>query len=164
MHVLQYAYYPLTRQALSKHAALPWQGCAFCGPAADTAAAGACVRRERLCPDGLGPAYLYSAGCPSRFNPLVIACLLLYLAAFSPGLGPVPWAVNSEIFPLQARLPFTHSPHFVRPPACDDPPPWATPLSRLSTLLEMPPLSNAHGCTPGVRFACLASMGTCSMP
>lgn len=79
------------------------QGCAFCGPADDAAAAGACIRRERQCPAGLGPAHVYSAGCPSRFTPLIIACLLLYLAAFSPGLGPVPWAVNAEIFPLQAR-------------------------------------------------------------
>ena len=42
-------------------------------------------------------------GCPSPHTRLIIACVLLYLAAFSPGLGPVPWAVNSEIYPLQAR-------------------------------------------------------------
>lgn len=66
------------------------------------------------CPPDLAPAYLYAAGCPSRYTPLIIAGLLLYLAAFSPGLGPVPWAVNSEMFPLQARrtLPLlpTHHP------------------------------------------------------
>lgn len=28
---------------------------------------------------------------------------MAYLAAFSPGLGPVPWAVNSEIYPLAVR-------------------------------------------------------------
>jgi hypothetical protein len=34
---------------------------------------------------------------------LIVAALMLYLAAFSPGLSPVPWAVNAEIFPTQAR-------------------------------------------------------------
>jgi Sugar (and other) transporter len=29
--------------------------------------------------------------------------MLAYLAAFSPGMGPVPWAVNAEIYPLQLR-------------------------------------------------------------
>jgi len=36
--------------------------------------------------------------------PAILAGLLLYLAAFSPGLGPVPWAVNAEIFPSQVTL------------------------------------------------------------
>ncbi len=31
------------------------------------------------------------------------AGLILYLAAFAPGLGPVPWAVNAEIYPLAVR-------------------------------------------------------------
>lgn len=56
------------------------------------------------CAAGAGETHFeYSAGCPSGFMPLVLAGLLLYLAAFSPGLGPVPWAVNAEIFPSQAR-------------------------------------------------------------
>lgn len=28
---------------------------------------------------------------------------MLYLAAFSPGLGPVPWAVNAELYPADVR-------------------------------------------------------------
>lgn len=28
---------------------------------------------------------------------------MLYLAAFSPGMGPVPWAVNAEIYPVQVH-------------------------------------------------------------
>ena len=28
---------------------------------------------------------------------------MLYLAAFSPGMGPVPWAVNAEIYPVQVN-------------------------------------------------------------
>ena len=46
---------------------------------------------------------LYENGCPSRFTDAIILGLLLYLAAFAPGMGPVPWAVNAEIYPLQAR-------------------------------------------------------------
>ncbi|RMZ54231.1 hypothetical protein APUTEX25_000582 [Auxenochlorella protothecoides] len=32
-----------------------------------------------------------------------VAGLMLYLAAFSPGLGPVPWAVNAELYPADVR-------------------------------------------------------------
>jgi hypothetical protein len=41
----------------------------------------------------------------------IIVGLLLYLAAFAPGMGPVPWAVNAEIYPLQARTWLSHGPH-----------------------------------------------------
>ena len=46
---------------------------------------------------------LYRFGCPSRFTGLVLGCLMIYLAAFSPGLGPLPWAINAEIYPLRVR-------------------------------------------------------------
>ncbi|EFN54539.1 hypothetical protein CHLNCDRAFT_8066, partial [Chlorella variabilis] len=46
---------------------------------------------------------LFLHGCPSRYTWLILACLVAYLAAFSPGLGPVPWAVNAEIYPLAVR-------------------------------------------------------------
>lgn len=41
--------------------------------------------------------------------PLILGGLLVYLAAFSPGLGPVPWAVNAEIYSPQARLSKPHN-------------------------------------------------------
>ena len=28
---------------------------------------------------------------------------MLYLLAFAPGLGPVPWAINAEIYPAEIR-------------------------------------------------------------
>ncbi len=71
------------------------QGCGFCA----AGAGGACIAKGGPCPE----AAYSDAGCPSPYTPAIIACVLLYLAAFSPGLGPVPWAVNSEIYPLQAR-------------------------------------------------------------
>ena len=45
----------------------------------------------------------YEEGCPSQYTVAVLVALLLYLAAFSPGLGSVPWAVNSELFPPEVR-------------------------------------------------------------
>jgi SP family myo-inositol transporter-like MFS transporter 13 len=35
--------------------------------------------------------------------PLAVVCLVLYLVFFAPGLAPVPWTVNSEIYPTWAR-------------------------------------------------------------
>ncbi|BDA45323.1 probable inositol transporter 2 [Coccomyxa sp. Obi] len=80
------------------------QGCIFCESAASAAASGLCMAKGDGCTAGPEEEYFEnSAGCPSGFMPLVLAGLLLYLAAFSPGLGPVPWAVNAEIFPSQVR-------------------------------------------------------------
>ncbi|XP_047430790.1 proton myo-inositol cotransporter-like [Mugil cephalus] len=41
--------------------------------------------------------------CPTSYSWLVLLGLVLYLAAFAPGLGPMPWTINSEIYPLWAR-------------------------------------------------------------
>ena len=48
---------------------------------------------------------LRSYGCPSSItiNVLTVVGLVLYLVCFAPGLGPVPYIVTSEIFPLWAR-------------------------------------------------------------
>ncbi|CAN0923101.1 Inositol transporter 1 [Linum grandiflorum] len=37
------------------------------------------------------------------FGWLAVIGLALYIAFFSPGMGPVPWTVNSEIYPSQYR-------------------------------------------------------------
>ncbi|XP_010538255.1 PREDICTED: probable inositol transporter 2 [Tarenaya hassleriana] len=42
-------------------------------------------------------------GCPSSFGWLALAGLALYIIFFSPGMGTVPWIVNSEIYPLRFR-------------------------------------------------------------
>lgn len=41
--------------------------------------------------------------CPSSYSWIVLFGLILYLAFFAPGMGPMPWTVNSEIYPLWAR-------------------------------------------------------------
>ena len=79
-----------------------FQACTFCGSAEDPMAAGICITAKEQCPrrakQQLHP---YTSGCPSHYNWLIIGTLMLYLAAFSPGMGPVPWAVNAEIYPVQ---------------------------------------------------------------
>ncbi|KAM6973170.1 proton myo-inositol cotransporter-like [Aplochiton taeniatus] len=41
--------------------------------------------------------------CPTTYSWIVLLGLILYLASFAPGMGPMPWTVNSEIYPLWAR-------------------------------------------------------------
>ena len=42
--------------------------------------------------------------CPkTSASWLPIAGMMLYLATFAPGMGPVPWAVNAEIYPKNSR-------------------------------------------------------------
>ena len=41
--------------------------------------------------------------CPSDFSWLAMPALVIYIVAFSPGMGPVPWTVNAEIYPNWAR-------------------------------------------------------------
>ncbi|XP_042352669.1 proton myo-inositol cotransporter-like isoform X2 [Plectropomus leopardus] len=41
--------------------------------------------------------------CPTSYSWVVLVGLILYLAFFAPGMGTMPWIVNSEIYPLWAR-------------------------------------------------------------
>jgi SP family myo-inositol transporter-like MFS transporter 13 len=41
--------------------------------------------------------------CPFALSWLAVLALVLYLAWFAPGMGPMPWTVNSEIYPQWAR-------------------------------------------------------------
>ena len=45
----------------------------------------------------------YTQGCPSKFGIYTVLLLGLYIIAYSPGMGTVPWIVNSEIYPLKYR-------------------------------------------------------------
>lgn len=41
--------------------------------------------------------------CPSKYAWLTLVGMIAYLMSFAPGMGPMPWTVNSEIYPLWAR-------------------------------------------------------------
>ncbi|KAI0234397.1 Proton myo-inositol cotransporter [Lamellibrachia satsuma] len=51
-------------------------------------------------PSGLEWAYGY---CPTNVAWIVSLGLVTYLIFFAPGMGPMPWTINSEIYPLWAR-------------------------------------------------------------
>lgn len=60
---------------------------------------------------GIGPPpasayrrHWYQFQCPGNaLAPLAVVALILYIATFAPGFGPLPWTVNSEIYPTWAR-------------------------------------------------------------
>jgi SP family myo-inositol transporter-like MFS transporter 13 len=44
-----------------------------------------------------------SSWCPSAYSVLSLFGLCLYLTSFAPGMGPMPWTINAELYPLWAR-------------------------------------------------------------
>ncbi|KAF7008516.1 hypothetical protein CFC21_023260 [Triticum aestivum] len=81
-------------------------GCGFCASGAGSKLLpGACLLSNATVRDachGEGRLW-YTRGCPSRYGWLAMVGLALYIAFFSPGMGTVPWIVNSEIYPLRHR-------------------------------------------------------------
>ncbi|PSN44707.1 Proton myo-inositol cotransporter [Blattella germanica] len=41
--------------------------------------------------------------CPSKYSWVAVVALGIYLLFFAPGMGPMPWTINSEIYPMWAR-------------------------------------------------------------
>ncbi|XP_024526669.1 inositol transporter 1 isoform X1 [Selaginella moellendorffii] len=79
--------------------------CGFCGAESNQMFAGSCFISNRTVGDFCGDNHRpwFTKGCPSHYGWLALIGLGAYIAAFSPGMGPVPWAVNSEIYPLKYR-------------------------------------------------------------
>ncbi|KAL8236044.1 hypothetical protein R6Q59_017125 [Mikania micrantha] len=86
--------------------------CGFCASSVDKLLPGACLLSDRkfmisgktvkdTC-QGEGRLW-YTHGCPSKLGWLALVGLALYIIFFSPGMGTVPWIVNSEIYPLRFR-------------------------------------------------------------
>ncbi|KAJ0927425.1 putative major facilitator, sugar transporter, major facilitator superfamily [Helianthus annuus] len=86
--------------------------CGFCASSVDKLLPGACLLSDssvkiagktvkETC-QGEGRLW-YTRGCPSKLGWLALIGLALYIIFFSPGMGTVPWIVNSEIYPLRFR-------------------------------------------------------------
>ncbi|KAL1211143.1 putative inositol transporter 3 [Cardamine amara subsp. amara] len=79
--------------------------CGFCSNAAQEYGPGACIvlstDMKALC-HSKGRTY-FKDGCPSEVGYLAIVFLGLYIIVYAPGMGTVPWIVNSEIYPLRYR-------------------------------------------------------------
>ncbi|XP_027341501.1 probable inositol transporter 2 isoform X1 [Abrus precatorius] len=79
--------------------------CGFCASASNRLLPGACLISNDTTKDQCQKEHRswYTKGCPSKSGWLAILGLALYIIFFSPGMGTVPWVVNSEIYPLRYR-------------------------------------------------------------
>ena len=82
-------------------------GCGYC--ALDTskgvcAAINASIASGSSCHQDAGAGVWSLKGCTSQADGIfALIFLIAYLATFAPGMGPMPWTINSEIFPQNFR-------------------------------------------------------------
>ncbi|XP_057429767.1 probable inositol transporter 2 [Lotus japonicus] len=79
--------------------------CGFCASADNKLLPGACLISNDTTEDQCHNEHRlwYTRGCPSKNGWLALIGLGLYILFFSPGMGTVPWVINSEIYPLRYR-------------------------------------------------------------
>ncbi|KAK7284016.1 hypothetical protein RIF29_13767 [Crotalaria pallida] len=79
--------------------------CGFCADGSNKLLPGACLISDDISKNECQNDHRawYTRGCPSKFGWLALIALALYIIFFSPGMGTVPWVVNSEIYPLRYR-------------------------------------------------------------
>ncbi|KAE9604586.1 hypothetical protein Lal_00010839 [Lupinus albus] len=79
--------------------------CGFCAAASDKLLPGACLISDDTTKGMCGNDHRswYTRGCPSKYGWTALVGLSLYIIFFSPGMGTVPWVINSEIYPLRYR-------------------------------------------------------------
>ncbi|XVE50994.1 hypothetical protein DITRI_Ditri02bG0001800 [Diplodiscus trichospermus] len=79
--------------------------CGFCANGANEYSPGACLALTTDVKNSCRGQHRnwFKDGCPSRFGFLAVIFLGLYIISYSPGMGTVPWIVNSEIYPLRYR-------------------------------------------------------------
>ncbi|KAL8120385.1 inositol transporter 4-like isoform X2 [Apium graveolens] len=85
---------------------LQYSSCAFCSNKDSKYKTGACFALNddvrKSCRSEHNRVW-YTKGCPSKVGFAAIIFLGLYILFFSPGMGTVPWVINSEIYPLKYR-------------------------------------------------------------
>ncbi|EEF34150.1 sugar transporter, putative [Ricinus communis] len=79
--------------------------CGFCSSPSSTFLPGACLDLTKATRGACGAEHrvFFEQGCPSRFGFFAVVLLALYIITYAPGMGTVPWIVNSEIYPLRYR-------------------------------------------------------------
>ncbi|XP_020225527.1 inositol transporter 4 [Cajanus cajan] len=79
--------------------------CAFCANSDNHFLPGACLGAEKsirgVC--RTKQRVWFSQGCPSKIGLVAVIVLGLYILSYAPGMGTVPWVLNSEIYPLKFR-------------------------------------------------------------
>lgn len=79
------------------------QACGFCAASQNLMSAGSCLQLSSAATCTQQSRTWYSSVCPGNFGWMSVLGLAMYIIFFSPGMGPVPWTVNSEIYPLHFR-------------------------------------------------------------
>ncbi|KAK3142103.1 hypothetical protein QOZ80_4BG0342240 [Eleusine coracana subsp. coracana] len=79
--------------------------CGFCAHQGDKLLPGACLALNDASRGTCRAEQreFYTEGCPNNFGWLALIGLGAYIVSYSPGMGTVPWIVNSEIYPLRFR-------------------------------------------------------------
>ncbi|XP_068651001.1 probable inositol transporter 2 [Aristolochia californica] len=79
--------------------------CGFCSHAGDLLLPGACLASNPTTKNACHGEHRswYTRGCPSNFGWLALIGLALYIISYAPGMGTLPWVINSEIYPLRYR-------------------------------------------------------------
>ncbi|EEF42612.1 sugar transporter, putative [Ricinus communis] len=79
--------------------------CGFCASSTDKLQPGMCLVSTDAVKDLCHSDHRewYTRGCPSKYGWVALIGLAAYIIFFAPGMGTVPWIVNSEIYPLRFR-------------------------------------------------------------
>uniref|UniRef100_A0A7N0UFB1 Major facilitator superfamily (MFS) profile domain-containing protein n=1 Tax=Kalanchoe fedtschenkoi TaxID=63787 RepID=A0A7N0UFB1_KALFE len=81
------------------------EDCGFCASGGNAYGAGACLSSLDMVKGACKAQHRvwFTQGCPTKFGIFAVLLLGLYIICYSPGMGTVPWIVNSEIYPLRYR-------------------------------------------------------------
>ncbi|CAD5117480.1 unnamed protein product [Dimorphilus gyrociliatus] len=59
---------------------------------------------SNLCQSKIGDTFKFNEDfCPTKYSWIALVGMIVYLIFFAPGMGPMPWTINAEIYPLWAR-------------------------------------------------------------